>query len=96
MKDKELRQTVQGLFKGIGYLLTFQCVPEENNLLVKDCPKCKHPVVALRTTETTPYHIKGEPARRGMITLDCYQCLSCGVKFTCSNKCVCEVIKEEK
>ena len=46
---------------------------------IKDCPKCKHPVVV----QTLPYTYGAT-----------YRCLTCGVKFFCINKEVSEVLDE--
>ena len=64
----------------LGYLQK-RC-DELGNLSIKDCPKCKHTALAQYKHEQT-LTIGG---------LFYYQCLTCGTKFTCSNKCVCEII----
>lgn len=88
MKDKVARENIQRIADEVGLnihqlkwaskatnflhranalLDKFECIS------IKDCPKCKHPVLAKGYCEI-------------------YQCLTCGVKFRCTEKCVCEVI----
>ena len=58
------------------------------HLSLKDCPQCKHPVLA-RYIDVPPYL-----ARFYKIRQSHFQCLTCGAKFTCTEKQVCELIKE--
>lgn len=49
----------------------------------KECPKCKHLILAMRSWRITQSCFQ----RR-------FQCLICGSEFTCSKKDVCELIEE--
>jgi len=108
MKDKKARERAENANRRI----TDHLLEEKRNqgISIKDCPKCKHPVMAL--------NVKGESLvaaadlNRGLaeyrigdniVTLEefrkaenthTYQCLTCGVKFTCSSKQVCEIIPD--
>lgn len=68
---------------------------------IKDCPKCKHPVMAKESLHTHPHtwateeHDYTVNSDGGGLTYKTYQCLVCGVKFTCSEKCVCKIINEK-
>ena len=56
---------------------------------IKDCPNCKHPALA-KWDNSDLLSKDGE-----CIFASGYnQCLSCGTKFTCSAKGVCEIIKD--
>ena len=67
------------------------------NVSIKDCPKCKHPALAQfvnrKIHELTPQDVVDGNMRW---TQAHYQCLTCGSKFTCSEKCVCELLDEDK
>lgn len=54
---------------------------------IKDCPKCGHPVLAQFII------IYSSPYTPGLPQHSYYQCLTCGVKFTCEDKCVCKVVE---
>lgn len=66
-----------------------------DDIFIKDCPKCKHPVLAVvtpqRINEVTPQDVLD--GIRGWTPAH-HQCLTCGSKFTCSEKCACELIEE--
>ena len=55
------------------------------DISIKDCPACKHPVLALNHKGTSGTEVIS-------VSWDYYQCLTCGSKFTCSEKC--ELIDE--
>lgn len=82
MKDTEARNMIRRIaaaeFRGRTLLGRLE------NLSVKNCPKCKHPVLARHNSEGAEYVAPN------------YQCLTCGSKFICSNECVCKLIEEEK
>ncbi len=61
-------------------------------LSIKDCPKCEHKVLAQSYVEI----IYGKKSKQESYFYDetRYQCLTCGSKFTCSEKCVCELIED--
>lgn len=101
MKDKEAREStkehkekIEALDRRFNHIMR-----ELGGISIKDCPKCKHPVMT---------HLIGErqngfdPVASGSWSLampiyqDVYQCLTCGAKLTCSEKCACELIDEEK
>jgi len=103
MKDKEAREHIGhvnfgwfegGSITGDGLLFEVELLRRKvanlefpSALSVKDCPKCKHPVLAVfhpEEIETTYY-----ASLSGW-----WRCLTCGVKFVCSNKQVCEVVKD--
>jgi len=54
-----------------------------SNLAVKDCPVCKHPVLAEHHT------YRGVEIRPSY-----YQCFTCGVKFTVINQEMTEVLEQ--
>ena len=64
---------------------------------IKECPVCKHPVLVIkhpyRTVSTT-----NVCTGSGFTLVEdpCYQCLTCGVRFTCNKKEVCEILGEGK
>ncbi len=64
---------------------------ELSNVSIKECPKCKHEVMAkgLVCWDEVPNTLGGVDAfgKFG------YKCLTCGVKFTCTKKEVCEVVE---
>jgi len=86
MKDKKAREEIEELL----HQMECHIKSHRRNLLlglsIKDCPKCKHLVLAKEwvdlwsgnTAVSYPTH---------------FQCLTCGVKFTCSNECVCKIIE---
>lgn len=95
MKDKEILYRINhelyntdgdgalvGRVKALELTLSLMITNGEGELKsisIKECPKCGHDVWAKGTTS----HI-----------LTIYQCLTCGSKFTCSKKYVCELIDE--
>ena len=52
-------------------------------LVISDCPKCGHPALAQKSL----YDIKGKHGICPSVC-DCCRCLTCGTRFTCSEKCV--------
>ena len=87
MEDKEARKDIEWLKDKLGRQSII-------DVSIKDCPKCKHPVMSQwndsHYCDLTPQDVvigtmKWTPAH--------FQCLTCGTKFTCSEKCVCEEIK---
>jgi len=86
MKDKEARENIT-------FLLDWHQINDNgikrisrnlSDVSIKDCPKCKQRRMVER------YY-----APPGLGAGGCYQCLTCGTRFTCSEKQVCEIIKEE-
>ncbi len=77
-KDLQARDLIGGLRRRIDRL-------ECSELFVKDCPVCKHSVMVRANWADTEHSRWDEP--------DNYTCLTCGVKFICTNKCVCEVVE---
>jgi len=62
------------------------------HLEVKECPKCNHPVLA----KVIYFPIASTACIGDTIFAPLgatHQCLTCGVKFTCNNKEVCEIIE---
>lgn len=98
MKDKEARKMIKRIAQNIGVGAEFKgedprfqgggnflhraesLLGELRDISIKDCPVCKHPVMAKLTEDRNVWY---------------YRCLACGSKFTCSEKCVCELLKEE-
>ena len=70
MKDKEARKDIKTLERELHDRIK---VLERTGLSVKNCPKCKHPVMAQAIWAQTP-----ELPRIGNL----HQCLTCGSKFT--------------
>jgi len=86
MKDKELRERLdyQAEDIRINRAMIFKLenrLPSER-ISIKECPKCEHDVLAV-------YKIVIGVVGMGQYG---YQCLTCGSKFTCSEKCICELI----
>lgn len=101
MKDEDVRERVKRLEEDIHGLngddssYSFVGIIKElsrtilsnrlDALSLKDCPKCKHPVLAQKKTEIVKdmgvYNYK-----------EVHQCLTCGSQFTCSNECVCKLV----
>lgn len=81
MKDKVARRDIEELKLADGYLgKRFHKLDEID---IKDCPECKHRVMALR----------GAHAIREGSSYWTYQCLAHGCKFTCKNEFVCRVVE---
>ena len=76
--DNELTELYKELHRGTDRF---------ENISIKDCPKCKHEVLA----KGIPPLFDGGliPA---MLTTSCFKCLTCGSKFICSEKQVCELL----
>ena len=91
MKDSEARKSSRDNLLAIGYLNKRIEELEENKLEIKDCPKCKHPAPAWWTLYSKEGCIGMSPS-----IFSCYQCLTCGTKFKCTQKNVCELIEEKK
>jgi len=99
MKDKKAREVNEEIAKAVDYLRGRICDVETfaRSVSIEDCPKCKHPVLAV---EKEGEIIEGSRSCfYGGISYDrkpnYHQCLTCGVKFVCSNKQVCEVVKDD-
>ncbi len=99
MKDKEAREYIRDLDSDVKMLSrTINELNLLSGLSVKDCPKCKHPVLA----QHKDWSKDNSTYRAGSgcsVTVDIdvtigsyYQCLTCGSKFTCSEKCVYELV----
>ena len=97
MKDSEVREKARFNELAIDYLTRRIEILEGRMPEVKDCPECKHPVLAIthpyRTISITNVHTGS-----GYTKVDdpCFQCLTCGTKFTCALKNVCEILKEKR
>lgn len=70
-------------------------IKELRGITIKDCPKCKHRVLALNLDEVysnntcvLSFNIGSGDTRR------IFQCLTCGSKFTCSNECVYKLLED--
>ena len=75
MKDKEVRTSLDY------HCWEFHGNKDLSDVSIKDCPKCKHPVLAQRFTNYT----RVEPNVN--VEWEYYhQCLTCGSAFTCSLK----------
>lgn len=85
MNDKEIRKFKLDTEMALGYITQRLDNSPLKDLSVKGCPKCNHPVVA----QTHSRYVSNI-----ICWTDYYQCLTCGSKFTCSEKCVCELIKD--
>ena len=103
MKDKEARIHIDDLNEYTEILARRIGDLESAGICIKDCPKCQHPVLAQKIPDTS-YNTITYIAPDSVISGSWYnhkpehtfQCLACGTKFTCSEKCVCEIIKEER
>ena len=87
MKDKEARIRISSLEKpcAVGRPSLKPINPLEG-ISIKECPKCQHDVMVKSWEE----HVGGSiPAALFRMV---FQCLTCGSKFTCSTKEVCELI----
>ena len=88
MKDKEARKDLV-MLRNILVALKKRVQESELDVEIKDCPKCKHPVMA---QYHKLYSVVNLCHPKGYNTLDYFQCLTCGSKFTCSNECVCKLL----
>lgn len=86
MKDIEARGRIKNLerWQGIHMDKTYGNLQRTS---IQDCPKCRHPVMVKE-------HVGNYTSTLSLYSADpsYYQCLSCGVKFTCSTEKVCKVI----
>ena len=82
MKDKVARRDIRQLEIDLHNRIK---VLERTGLTVKNCPKCGHLVLAQAIWAQHPL-----APRYGEL----HQCLTCGVKFSCEHKSVCEVVTE--
>ena len=83
MKDKEARKDTRDLYKMVyGFLRKIDEIPKLEGISIKDCPKCKHEVMA-KTYYIAPTRFPGA-----------FICLSCGTKFTCSK--VCKIVETDE
>ena len=104
MKDKEGRERVERILRTLEKVDGEQQAEIINlqrsimdGVSVKDCPKCKHPVMAIESTypEHTEYNSSGLPSVFTATAMySCFQCLTCGIKFTCSREDVCKIVEE--
>ena len=99
MKDKVARDMVRDVLRDFDYWLQMYKPNTLGDVSIKDCPKCKHEVLAkkiIRDTEGTIFcftsSISLDSTTQGKPPPEKFQCLTCGSKFTCSEKCVCELI----
>ena len=93
MKDREARVDILGLKMGVAKLESSQLDISIKGCSIKDCPSCKHPVMVQRKLGV--YTISGtnpDFEQGGWDSKEIYQCLTCGSKFTCEPKLVCELI----
>ncbi len=90
MKDKEARELITMTIDMITQLRVNAERDRElilKEVSIKDCPECKYPVLAQKISDGCSYSNAGyHPS--------VLQCLSCGTKFTCREKC--EVIDAVK
>ena len=107
-KDKEARRMIVRLASNVGVGVVFDGKPsiidsstflycanallkELGSISIKDCPMCKHPVLALYHKPNVAGHLAHpEVYDEG----NYFQCLTCGSKFRCVEKKVCELIKK--
>ena len=82
MKDKEARGQIQSVQREMRYNRELCRKEHLNALSIKDCPKCKHPVLAQGLDYFVGVEIKTD-----------FRCLTCGSKFRCFEKCVCEIVE---
>lgn len=83
MKDKDARYWIKGLQLELEELR--ERVEElKSPFEIKDCPKCKHPVMA---QYRQPNHIAHFNHPDIYDAGDYYQCLTCGSRFTCFSEC---------
>ncbi len=98
MKDKKARKRIDNLEKVVDEKPFRDLIDRGEGVIhnlwgvvIKDCPKCNHPVLAIHHKQNLMGHwLHPEIHDAG----DYYQCLTCGSKFTCTNKRVCELVKE--
>ncbi len=87
MKDKEAQKDIKDIYTRLDSIedsvRRYSDLP--NILSIKDCPKCKHEVLA---KEHKKVSLSG-----ACLYTEFYQCLTCGSQFNCSEKQVCELIK---
>lgn len=111
MKDKVARdmigrvEYVCGKFGGSGLKLDVASLRkrladlevELERVSIKDCPKCGHPVLVQKRDgakiENSGYQWHGVTVYNYKPSY--FQCLTCGSKFTCSDRCVCELVEEK-
>jgi len=97
VKDSEVREKARFNELAISYLTTRIEKLEGRMPEVKDCPECKHPVLAIthpyRTISITNVHTGSGCTRVDDL---CFQCLTCGSKFKCEQKNVCEILEEKR
>lgn len=87
MKDEEVRERISRVEGRMRRLEQIVSPSFPKDISIKECPKCKHPVLArviASFTEEAAFYPGGKKQ---------YQCLTCGSKFTCSEKCVCELVE---
>lgn len=92
MKDGDWER-IQTRIDGVERSLVSRLVNATENLAnisTKDCPACKHEVLAKNLTGS-----KFDNDFLRALDTKIYKCLTCGSKFTCSEECVCKLIKEE-
>ncbi len=93
MKDKEAREQIHSLRRGIDEIVGVLNRFTNLNISIKDCPKCKHPVLAQQLADGNQYLALYVIGHNNAPT---FQCLSCGSAFTCRDECVCKVIEDDR
>lgn len=106
MKDKEARSRIDSLGAQVlgsygqtmilGGDSLLNRIEKLEYISIKDCPKCKHPVLVQKqvvnhfgaTTSITLSDVDTSELTKT------FRCLTCGSKFTYSEKCVCRLIEE--
>jgi len=101
MRDEEARGRIARLEDGVygsydyqsGYSISSRLNFLEERIVsgisIKDCPRCKHPVMAKE-------EIYPDDDWRDKNLQSWWRCLTCGCRFTCSNECVCREVRDEK
>lgn len=104
MKDNEARKMINKLRKELyanlnaineRITIEFKGLPD---ISIKDCPKCKHPVLAQEWKPESTMNLTFYCTTTSSISSPppTYQCLTCGSKFTCEDKCVYELMDADK
>ena len=102
MKDKEIRKRIDNLEKVVDEKPLRDLLDRGEGVIhnlwgvvIKDCPKCKHPALAQKKEKAPFVFVPSNIWKVYDYPLpETYQCLTCGSEFTCTNKHVCELVKE--
>jgi len=93
MKDKEARRDILDVLQE---LRDHKRKGALADVVIRDCPKCKHPVLAKGTRKAytengSTFYISDYDwsPDKGVS----YQCLTCSCKFACSKEWVCREVK---